>query len=426
MGQELGDNAGKSAISMTDSWLQELSDRVPALDCLLGATPEQQAARGYVHTLHEICQQPLTWLETCDIAVANQGLLMRAVHGSRDEARAEAVVLTGSGSSQYAANCLVLPLQGSLEVPVAGLSGGELLTDGKRALPPGQPCLVVSFARSGNSPESSAAVNLLLEEDSACRHLLVTCNRFGKLATSFAGNPRVTTLPLADRTCDRSLVMTSSFTNMVLAGLSMAYLDRELEYRRIVEVLASTARTLLLSHTEGLAEAARRSFKSAVYLSSGPSSGAAQESALKMVEITGGRVRTFAETYLGLRHGPLAAVHDDTLVVCFLASDPVVRAYEQDLIEELNRKELGMAKVVVGDGIPAELLNPQDLAVECPGMAAAGDDGAPVLHVLAGQLIALFRSLHEGLYPDSPSVNGAISRVVERFHIHHQSPRVNL
>ena len=78
----------------------------------------------------------------------------------------------------------------------------------------------------------------------------------------------------------------------------------------------------------------------------------------------------------------------------------------------------GLAKVIVGDDIPEQLLNPQDLAVRCPGMAAAGDDAAPSLHVLVGQLIAFFQCMQQGLRPDSPSVDGVISRVVESFRIH--------
>ena len=338
------DDVGQSTISTTDSCLEELAGSVPALASLITTSLEEQTARGYGHTLHEIYQQPLTWLETSDIAVAHQELLARAVRGAHGEAPAEVVVLTGSGSSLYAANCLVLPLQGSLQVPVVSLSGGQLLTGGKRVLPPGRPTLVVSFARSGNSPESIAVVDLLLEEHPACHHLVITCNRFGKLVTSYAGNPRVASMTLADRTCDRSLVMASSFTNMVLAGLSLAYLDRWAQYSGVVETLASAARTLLLSQAGCLAEVARGNFNSAVFLGSGPSFGAAMESALKLVEISGGRVRTFAETYLGLRHGPLAAVHDDTLVVCFLASDPLVRAYERDLIQELNRSNWAWPK----------------------------------------------------------------------------------
>jgi tagatose-6-phosphate ketose/aldose isomerase len=416
MGTEVDKAIGQ--FTTTESWLEELADRVPALSGLLGASREEQSARGYRHTLREICQQPLTWLETAGNTVERREQLIRAVRGTRDQEGAAALVLTGSGSSLYAADCLVLPLQNSLRVPVVSLSGGQLLTDGQRVLPPREPRLFVSFARSGNSPESCGVVDLSMEEDPTCRHLVITCNRSGRLATCYAGNPRITALILADRTCDRSLVMTSSYTNMVLAGLSLAYLDQPAEYCRVAAVLSSAARDLLLSYTGRLAELARERFASVVYLASGASFGAARESALKLVESTGARAQAFAETYLGLRHGPMAAVHGDSMLVCFLSSDRMVRAYELDLIEELNRKQLGMVKVIVGDEIPPELLNPGDLAITCPAATAAGDDAAPVLHVLVGQLIAFFRCMHEGLHPDSPSADGVINRVVEDFRIH--------
>jgi len=418
MAIDVGTDTPRTTESGMDDWFRELAGRVPALGGLFRASPERQMARGYRHTLSEICQQPLTWLETAEIAIANSSSVALAACGSNGIPGAGALVLTGSGSSLYAADCLVLPLQDALKVPVVSLSGGHLLTDGKRALPPGDPRLIVSFARSGNSPESCAVVDLLLETDPLCRHLAITCNRAGRLATRYADNPRTASLILPDRTCDRSLVMTSSYTNMVLAGLSLAYLGRPAAYKQVVQRLAATARFLMLTHAGCLAAMARERFASAIYLASGACFGAARESALKLLESTGERVRTFAETYLGLRHGPMAAVHDDTLVVCFLSSDPLVRAYELDLIVELNRKRLGMAKVVVGDGVPTEILNPHDLAVNCPGMAEADDDSAPVLHALVGQLIAFFRCLEEGLQPDSPSADGVISRVVESFHIH--------
>jgi tagatose-6-phosphate ketose/aldose isomerase len=158
-----------------------------------------------------------------------------------------------------------------------------------------------------------------------------------------------------------------------------------------------------------------------VYLGSGGRYGAARESALKMLEMTAGRVTTFPETYLGLRHGPMAAVNQEALVVCFLSSDPTIRAYEVDLVRELDRKKLGARKVIVGDEVPADLVGAEDLAVDLPGLAAVGDDGAPLLDVLVGQLLAFFRCRAIGLRPDMPSDDGVISRVVEGFAIHRRS-----
>jgi tagatose-6-phosphate ketose/aldose isomerase len=114
----------------------------------------------------------------------------------------------------------------------------------------------------------------------------------------------------------------------------------------------------------------------------------------------------------------MSAVHPDTLIVCFLSSDPFVRAYECDLIRELNQKQLGMAKLIFGEEIPPDLARRGDVVIDCAGLAKLGDDNMPVLDVILGQLLALFRCLKEGLHPDSPSSDGVISRVVQDFTLH--------
>jgi tagatose-6-phosphate ketose/aldose isomerase len=114
----------------------------------------------------------------------------------------------------------------------------------------------------------------------------------------------------------------------------------------------------------------------------------------------------------------MSAIHSDTLVVCFLSSDPLVRAYECDLIRELNEKQLGMAKLIFGENVPPELVHEEDVVAECSGLARLGDDNMPVLDVIFGQLLAFFRCMADGLEPDSPSSNGVINRVVQEFKLH--------
>jgi tagatose-6-phosphate ketose/aldose isomerase len=329
------------------------------------------------------------------------------------------IIFTGSGSSLYAGECLATALQARLRIPVHAVPGGEFLTHAEGWLPPDGPCLVVSLARSGNSPESCGVLDALLGTD--IRHLVITCNRHGKLATSYRDDPRVTTLVLNDKTCDRSLVMTSSFTNMVLAAQMLGLAADPDAYRTRGTTLARLGADLLLRYADPLARIARTDFRSAVYLGSGCRYGSARESALKMLEMTAGQVTTFPETYLGLRHGPMAAVDEDALVVCFLASDPLVRAYEADLVRELGRKKLGGRKVLVGHRVPDDLVGPDDLVVDLPGLDTLSDDAVPVLDVLVGQLLAFFRCLAMGLRPDMPSDDGVISRVVESFAIHRRS-----
>jgi tagatose-6-phosphate ketose/aldose isomerase len=125
-----------------------------------------------------------------------------------------------------------------------------------------------------------------------------------------------------------------------------------------------------------------------------------------------------SETYLGLRHGPMSLVHSDTFVVCFLSSDPQIRAYESDLIRELNRKKLGSGRLIFGERIPQDLVGAADVAVECGGAASLGDEDWPVLDVIVGQVLAFFRCRKEGLQPDSPSSDGVIQRVVQNFALH--------
>jgi tagatose-6-phosphate ketose/aldose isomerase len=167
---------------------------------------------------------------------------------------------------------------------------------------------------------------------------------------------------------------------------------------------------------------ARSGFGSALYLGSGCRLGSAREAALKMLEMNSGEVFTFAESYLGLRHGPMSAIRPDTLVVAFLSSDPQVRAYERDLLTELDKKALGARRVVVGAGIPKGVVaSPDPLLLECADSFPCADEDLALLDALVGQLLAFFRCLAGGNHPDSPSEDSVITRVVSGFEIHRRS-----
>jgi tagatose-6-phosphate ketose/aldose isomerase len=328
-------------------------------------------------------------------------------------------MLTGSGSSLYAAECLVFPLQEALRVPVCAAPAGLLLTHPRGALPPSGPFLLVSLARSGNSPESRAVVDLVLENAPRAHHLVITCNRNGALATAYRSVPAVRAVVLDERTDDRSLVMTSSFTNLVLAGHALGEMGHLDAYVARSAELARAAASVLMQSADALAGVARRDFGSAVFLGSGCRLGAAREAALKMLEMTDGRVSTLPESFLGLRHGPMSALHDDTLIVAFLSRAPVARAYELDLLRELHRKQLGARRIVVGSEVPKEAApGPDDVIVDCDAGNALTDADLVLVDVLVGQLLAFFRCLHVGLRPDAPSADGVISRVVDTFEIH--------
>ena len=393
-------------------WVHEVCERQPEAAKLLNAPAEEQHGRGYFHTLHEILQQPATWIRTAQQMLERTTELRECLKGAR------LVVLTGSGSSEYAGDCVRLPLQKQLGVNALAIGGGAFLISPANPLPPERPGLVISLARSGDSPESVGALSLLLERDPELRHLVVTCNAGGKLATKFHDDSRVQVVALDDGTNDRSLVMTSSFTNLVIAAQSLGFIYSTNLYQAQCLQLSSIVSRLIETHFGTLAMVARSNFKRVVFLGTGARFGAAREAALKMIEMTAGKVWAMPETYLGLRHGPMSFVHDDTLVVCFLSSESTGRAYECDLVRELDQKGLGMMKLVIGDIVPADLLRKRDILIECPGLAKSGDDASPVIDVVIGQLLAFFRCMEEGLRPDSPSESGVINRVVQSFTLH--------
>jgi tagatose-6-phosphate ketose/aldose isomerase len=345
----------------------------------------------------------------------------RLLAGSGIGDRSGSLVLTGSGSSFFAGACAAVPLQESLGVATRAFPAGLVLTHPRAALPPAGPFLAVSLARSGDSPESGVAVERLARDERA-RQLLITCNPDGALARRFGSTPRVASILLPPETNDQSLVMTSSFTNLVLAAQCLA--DHDSSHRdrarRRGERVAAAGRTMLAERAADLAGLARRAYGSAVFLGSGGLLGAAHECALKMLETNGGRVVTIADSFLGLRHGPMAAVREDSLIVAFLSSDPVVRAYERDVLLELRRKALGGWRLLVGEKIAPELApSDDDVRLDVAGAHGPIDDAdLALLATMAGQLLAFFRCLHGGGRPDEPSSGGIIRRVVERFDIH--------
>lgn len=395
-----------------DEWQRALAKSQGKAAELLRRSEEEQHRLGYFHTIREICQQPWTWLRTCERMLASRDGLKDDLQGIHS------LALTGSGSSEYAGECVRIPLQNALCIPTESVSGGALLMYGGKALPPGRPGMLVSVARSGDSPESSGVVELLLSTEPQIRHVVATCNEQGRLAKAWQETRNVRVITLPSETLDKSLVMTSSFTNLLLAVRFLGMLERGNEYRALCEKLSRIASELLRSKFDALAKVAATDFRRAVFLGSGSRFAAAREAALKMLELTAGRVTTVCETFLGFRHGPMSYVHDDTLIVSYLSPDRTIRAYELDLLRELDRKKLGLLKVIVGENIPDSAVRNGDEVIECRGLRELGEDDDLAIHVVVAQLLAFFRCLEEGLLPDSPSEEGIINRVVEKFPLH--------
>jgi len=387
-----------------------------ALPRLLSMSAQEKIQLGVEATPAEIAQQPEMWRDTAR-RVAEATPRVRALLGSAGLPGSVAeVVFAGAGTSDFVGRCLEGPVSTALGTRAIGCPTTDIVTHPEYAFPSDRPGVMASFARSGNSPESLAAVEIVLAERPEVRHLIITCNAAGELAKRAAAlGDRAFVLALDPRTNDRGLAMTSAFTSMVVAGLGLAYLDRVEEYVALVDRMA-VAGERVLEVAPDVAEAlAKRGPKRACFLGSGALVGAATECHLKLQELTDGGVICFYDTFLGLRHGPRAAVHDDTLVVCFLSSEAQVRRYEFDLIRSNRAQGIGLAHLLVADRADAELeqLADQVIAYDPNGKLALPDDALSPVVTIVGQLLGLFASLEHGLKPDTPSAGGVISRVVQ-------------
>jgi tagatose-6-phosphate ketose/aldose isomerase len=351
------------------------------------------------YTLQEIFRQPPLWQGTLEtVRSASKRLQL-------DTALPQArVLLTGAGTSAYAASAVAAAWPRALAVPTT-----DLLVDAERYLVDVD--AVISLARSGDSPESVAVVERVRALRPDIRQLAIVCNEDGALSRSALDGIIV----LDPRTNDHSLVMTSAFSNLVLAGLTLAQPD---SVAATLNKFSERAAALLPEIDKACHRAAAQIRDRIVVLSSSPLLGWAREAGLKTLEMTAGRFPLVSETYLGLRHGPMSFVKQDTLVLCLLSSDPVRRLYESDLLHELRAKKLGYL-VVIADPAETECLFDDVI----PAVAPEANDALRTPYEIMGpQLLGYYLSLSIGLNPDNPSPDGVINRVVQGVRIHPAGP----
>ena len=290
-------------------------------------------------TAREILQQPVVWTEIGS-RVARDSTALRAFLDPLLRRRQLRIVLTGAGTSAFIGECLAPALIRSTGLRVDAVPTTDLVGSPDVALSPSVPTLLVSFARSGNSPESVAALRLAELAVPECHHLIFTCNRDGALYQAGASmhNARVMLLP--EETNDRGFAMTSSYSGMLLAAaLAFGLLGDEAPAR-----IAHWASHLLNGGLPAVARLGCSSFERIIYLGAREFKGLAREAALKMLELSDGRIVAVADTPLGFRHGPKTIVNARTLVVMFLANDPYARRYEEDLLRELPRRRRRRAR----------------------------------------------------------------------------------
>ncbi|MGB9148040.1 MAG: tagatose-6-phosphate ketose isomerase [Acidobacteriaceae bacterium] len=388
---------------------------------LLSLSASAKHDRGLVHTPVEIAQQPETWPGTFEILTRRRSEIQQfltrcGVGGSAAER--PIVFLIGAGTSDYIGHSLFSLLQSEWQCTCLPVASTSLLPAMSDYVLPDRRYLWISFSRSGDSPEGVAALERALADYPNVAHLLITCNPSGAMMRAVAGRPGCLAIVLDEKTNDHGLAMTSSFTNMVVAGQSIAHawsLDR---YQPILDSLVAAASQFLPAAAAQAAELAQSGLTRACFVGTGLLAGAAMESALKLLELTAGRVQTMSQATLALRHGPMAALNHQTIFVSFVSSQAARRRYELDLLREIGSKRLVRSRIAVAVAHPAEVAAEAECVLAPAPPRDIPDAYRPVLDVIFGQLLGLFASIQCGLKPDVPSPNGAISRVVQNVGIY--------
>jgi tagatose-6-phosphate ketose/aldose isomerase len=391
------------------------------LSSLLALPEEEKQARGLLHTPKEIAQQPETWRATFQSFRRQHSKILEFLQSAGvnwDPNRRPTVFLLGAGTSDYVGRSLAQLLRRLWHCEVLPVASTDLLTHPDAWLTPGRPYLWISFSRSGESPEGVAVVEWALKNHPGIYHLIVTCNAQATLLRLTAGRKQALGIALPDAVHDRGLAMTSSFSNMVVFGQCLAHVEDLDSYRAILDRLIEAGTNFRDVAAASAAELAREDFTKACFVGSGSLKAVATESALKVLELTAGQTQTMSESALGLRHGPMAALDDQTLLVAFLSGDETVLRYELDLLEEIGKKHLVKARAVVSPAPHSRHDFPAEHVLAHVSSLAIADDYRPPLDVMFGQLLGLFFSLRRGLKPDCPSPSGAISRVVQNVLIH--------
>jgi len=371
----------------------------------LGIRVDELSLAGAIWTAREIEQQPQMLQRTHALLTGLHADLQKFIAPVANNPLAR-VILTGAGTSAYIGECLAAVLDRGLAARVDAVPTTDLVSCPHLHLDPDQPLLLVSFGRSGNSPESIQAVTLAESLVKDVRHLVVTCNRAGALTT--ARLRQAMTLLLPEETHDVSFAMTSSFSCMMYATLVAFSKPGAFDGR--IGAVAQSVRRVLQESQHVAQELARGNYERVVYLGSGPFQGLAREATLKLGELTNGAIATCFDSPLGFRHGPKTFVNARTLVLAFVSNDPLTRKYDHDLLDEL-RRDARAARVIELTARPRHEVARD--TVQVPGMTDAADVELLWPYVAIAQLYAFHQSRNLGLSPDNPNKEGTVNRVVQ-------------
>ena len=372
-----------------------------------------------LNTAKEIIQQPDTWRESIKNLIKNKIEIKSFIDSflSKKEFR---IILTGAGTSAFAGEVCEPYLTSLLNKRVEAIATTDLVASPKSYFIKGMPTLLISFARSGNSPESVHAVNLASQLVDDLYQIVITCNENGKLAKNTVNDEKSLLLLMPPQTNDLGFAMTSSFTTMVLNAMAVFNINNIENFSSDVDKLSNSVNDFIENNIEKVTSLSNEDFERIVYLGSSTSKGIARESALKVLELTAGKVNASYDTPLGFRHGPKSVVDDKTVSVIYISNDEYTRKYDLDLAKEMLAHKKNDKVVIVGDNIEEDILNKADYVfnVENINYNVENEVLLPLQQIIFGQMLSFLKSVNLGITPDNPCPTGEVNRVVQGVILH--------
>jgi tagatose-6-phosphate ketose/aldose isomerase len=366
-------------------------------------------SKGAIYTAKEISGQPLIWEKTYEKFILERDNIMEFWNNNIKGCKK--IILTGAGTSAYIGYSLEGAFQKNTGITTVSIPTTHLVTHPADYLQADIPTLIISFARSGNSPESVATAKLADTFCNKCFHLVITCDGKGQLAKYKSKNCKYNFI-LPPESNDKSVAMTSSYTSMLLAGLLFARREQTDTLKEQVNHLVKSGKNIIVKYCNKLQEIAKLSFERAVFIGSGPLYGTAKESHLKLQELTDGQIICLNDTFLGSRHGPKAVIDEKTIVIFIFSNSDYVRKYEKDLVRSIQKDKKAMMLVGITDSPISEINLDAEIYYSETGKQIE-EEFLSVCSVLPAQILGFFKSIELGLKPDNPSVSGAVTRVVE-------------
>ncbi|MCL2244594.1 MAG: SIS domain-containing protein [Treponema sp.] len=364
------------------------------------------------NTACEIAGQRLLWNDLGKTLLAKKREISDFMKQFDDLSKIR-IILTGAGSSAFIGEALSLFIAKSSGIKCEAVHTTDIVCAPDTVLFEDIPTLLISFARSGNSPESAGAVQYARKKIKTLYEAAIVCDGASKLSEITAENKNNLILVMPEGSNDKGFAMTSSVTCMLLSGFALFNHEKTEEIAKDISLLSDNAGKNSIAMSAMAQKYAKKNFNRAVYLASGALKGIAHEGSLKMMELSNGEVNACFDSATGFRHGPKTVIKNNTLSLHLISDDPFTSRYDIDLLAEVYReKNENIAVAICADNV-------KDIKADDVITIARGGYGITtglcygISALIFFQMLAMFKSLELGVTTDNPSPGGQVNRVVK-------------